>query len=368
MVRSKLAVGVLSVTVGACGLLVGLEDKSLLESTPDATVADGSGPTEGGPREDALVPVAPPQTVLTGLVRPTSVAVDVNNVYLTETSGFVKRLRKGEAQPAILAKNQPFPTQLLLDTQFVYWRNTNADKKAPGVFFDSMVRIDKTKDQSVSPQQITFEESTKVSDVRGIAIFEGTGENFIFYTREDKVRRKQRGDGQDTELANNQKIPTAIVADGEHVYFTVDGEYGIRRHTKSTVGPDGGPNPPVETMFVSPEARLTIALAVDDQSLYFITEAGTLFAMEKKPGSTPRVLAESAPTGGAAIALDGASVYWTNAARGTVNAVQKDGRADSKRVLAADRAAPAALAVDALDAPRRLYFVTSTELQRVDLP
>lgn len=367
MVRFRLSFLALSTCVVGCGLLVGLEDKALLDAAPDAAVSEAGGATEAG-QGDAVVPIGPPQTVLSGLSRPTSVAVDVNNVYVAETSGFVKKLRKGEPQPTILAKGQPQPTQLLLDTQFVYWRNTNADKKAPGVFFDSMVRIEKTKDENSNPQQITFEETSKVSEVRGIALFEGAGENFIFYTRDDDVRRKLRGDGQDTELANNQKTPRAIVADDVHVYFTVDGEYAIRRHTKSNVGPDGGPNPPVETMFTSPEARVVVALAVDDRALYFVTEAGTLHAMEKKPGSAPRALAESAPTGAAAIALDTTRVYWTNAARGTVNSILKDGSADSKRVLAVDRAEPLALAVDTLDAPRRLYFVTSTELQRVDLP
>lgn len=366
MVRARLAFAVLSVGLADCGLFVGLEDKSLL--VPDdggSTLAEASVDDRGG---DGNTSTSPPQTILSGLAKPSSVAVDVNNVYVSEESGTVKRLRKGDARPVTMAKGQALPTQLLVDTQFVYWRNTNAAKKAPEQFFDSIVRLEKDKDDGTIPQRILSEESARPSEVRGIALYEGGGDNLVYFTRDDKVRRKPRNDGQDIELVNNLKIPRAIVADDKFVYFATDGDFTIRRHTKSNVGADGGPNPPAETMFTSADSRVVIAMGVDDQSLYFMTEAGILSKMDKTPGSVPKPLAISGPTGTAYLALDERNVYWTNGARGTLTVVAKDGSDETKKALVSDRMDIGALAIDLLDAPRRAYFLTPTELQRVDLP
>lgn len=350
---------------GGCALVAGLEDKRL---GPE-DLADAASVTEGGPRSDATVNDAgatDPEIVLTGLRRPSALAVDVTAIYFAEeTGGTVQRLPKSQKTATIMAGGQSSPRQILLDAQFVYWRNDNLTGDAGGPNSYPIMRLEKSKSAPAAPQSLWREDPTRMSFFRGIALYEptdGRTENLLFMTREGRVEKKARdNEFGNSDITNTQNTPSVIVADDQFVYWVAEGEYAIRRQKKSPTGP-------LETLHTSADRVFAVDLAVDDQNVFWLDQLGRVFKKKKATDPAPPLqLAASESTATGSLSLTRDAVYWTNGDRGTVLTVPKNGNEQSKRVLAIGQAQPRGIAADTFDTPQRVYWVTATALLRLPL-
>jgi hypothetical protein len=173
------------------------------------------------------------------------------------------------------------------------------------------------------------------SNVEGIAVNATTA---AWVTVEGSVLSVPLAGGAPTTLAT-QQVAYAIAVDDVNAYWVTYATPGGVL-TKAPLG--GGPS----TALASEQDRAA-PIAVDDANVYWMTGQATVMSIPKT-GGTPTVLVpgpapaqENLPF---SLATDGASVYWTDEAGGTVSKVAVVG--GDVTVLATDQSGPGAIAVD----------------------
>jgi len=202
--------------------------------------------------------------------------------------------------------------------------------------------------------------------VRAIALYEAAGrvEDLLYYTRGNDVYEKNRGERSSGDvLASEQTQAEPLAADDAWVYWGT-GDFAIRRQAKGA-SRDGGALAP-QTLHVSRDRVGVVALAVDDQRVFWLDQRGRVFSKEKAPSpSAETELAQSESTTTGSLVVAGERIVWANVERGTVSAIPKQGGA--KIVLAVQQPEMRGLAVDLFETPPRVYWATNGSIARVEL-
>ena len=359
----------LASATGACALVAGLEDKSLSDVSPDGASAVEAGALDAGGDSAATSEV-----IVSGLSRPLALAADPTSLYFSEATGAIKKLRKGERVPVLMASEQYVPSQIVLDAEFVYWRNANSPRVKPnGPEFQAVARMEKVRDaDSGAPMGLFRRNANDEEPVRSIALFDpvtGAAEDTMFYTESDRVGRKARSfEGGFNTVVNNQKSPGAIAVGAQHFYWATAGDYSIRRQLKNPMGVDGGPPPGPELVHASPDRVSALELALDDTHVYWLDQLGRVFRRVQDGSAEAELLGTSEATSGGALVVGPARVFWTNTDRGTVTVVPKDGDPAAQRVLATGQKRPTGVALDPFATPPRLYWLTEDTLSTTAVP
>lgn len=369
MTRIRLAL--VALVAPACALVVGLEDKE--RAVTDAGSGDDAANGEAG----AIV-----ETLATQQDRPTSLALDATHVYWVNEGGQLRRRAKGPtAVPETMAQGLASPRWIAVDGQYAFWAATNSpqvknDAGAPAR--QTIVgRVDKTRPNQ--PEEIYGGDFN--GNVRLLALFDGYGasgsdaatasDGFVFTvfsqsSNNDAVRRYARtGNGNETNLAQNQDGVSALAADETRLYWAVRQSRELRARLK-----DGNVQP--ERLATLPD--IATDLAVDPGFVYALLANGAVYRVDKsRPDALERVT--QAPAGGQRLAVDDARVYFTigidGDANGQVYTALKLPGSDPPTLLASFQGEPRGVAVeqDPVTKRKSVYFVARSEgtLKRVPL-
>lgn len=120
---------------------------------------------------------------------------------------------------------------------------------------------------------------------------------------------------QQVATAANDSVPTsltpgfvwAMASDGQNLYWTTN--YGVTVMACSLAGCGDTPLTLWSDLATSPD-QLTSGIAVDDEDVYWATQAGEIFKCAK-PDCQSALLVASGPVTAAQIAIDDLNVYWT---------------------------------------------------------
>jgi hypothetical protein len=278
----------------------------------------------------------------------TAFAIDANTVYWVDThfSGFdpndgdVMRVPSAGGIPTTLATGSAFifgdaalpmdpsqlngPTSIAVDSADVYWTNQGSGNGLDGSLRKMPI------DGSATPVKLASCACT------GVALDNSN----VYWTDGNKVMAAPKLGGMPTMLAVANAIPTrGIVVGGMSVYFLDSGTNGQDGRVMK-VSTQGGPPVTLASGQVGP-----VAIVIDNANVYWTTESGNIMKVAASGAAPPVVLAsgELDPSGIylRGIAVDGTSVYWTNAS--AVKKMGLDGE-NPTTLAAADR--PLEVAVD----------------------
>ncbi len=322
------------------GLDAGQADASKTDArSTDArrTDATESGADAGGP----CTVGGKPRTVAANQAQPTDVIVDSENMYWTNVSGstcdggacgsIARAPKAGGGTVATIASGIPKLSGFATDDANVYWSENNSI--GAWAFIVSLPKIGGSWIHlSDYGQGCCFER----------LVVDGTN---VYWTATinagvvETVLKTARDDTSPSVLASSSKAtPYAIAIDNSTVYFgeATSGEL-------ISVSKNGG----AVSALASQQGTIT-AIAVDDTNVYWTTNAGDVLALAKTTdGGAPTTLAsnQASPWG---LAVD-SCVYWTNAgsgrgADGSLAAVPTSGGVPV--TLATGLASPAGIAVD----------------------
>ncbi len=321
----------------ACGSRSPLQVDGTRDGSPAADsgqVADAAA--DAGSFVDATADSAkPPECYSPNVVvmakdeSPTAIAVDASHVYWAVAgndckSGFIRRMPKAGGPVVTLAADQPNPRALAVDQHRVYFYNACGSgllrdvPKQGGPVFDYPIAVsDSGRAMAVGSQDVYF------SDYGLLRIPKGGGKQvhvdskaFVYAVAADAsgaywmgpaggagnyaVLAHQPGEVGATVLTNPSSIGNALAIDGESIFFAASP--GIRRIPKT-----GGA---ASTVVPAKVWRL----AVDEASVYWTDGfTGGAYTVNKAPkaGGTATVIASGAG-GYVDIAVDDRCVYWAD--------------------------------------------------------
>lgn len=282
-------------------------------------------------------------TLVSGLNRPLSVAVDSSYLYWSEMgsgsdTGTLKKMEISSGSITTLATDLKQPYYIAIDETSVYWTEFSY---AGGAGSGAMKKVDIAGGSVTTLASGEYQPLTIAVDAANVywAEYEGgtihkigkdgsdladlaTGRyprtvidsTSVYWTETTlgNVRKVGLDGGTVTTLASGRNQPNCIAVDASSVYWTDAGS-----GTLNKMGINGGAITVLASGLVAP-----VDVAVDATNVYWM-ESGT--GMLKKvgiSGGTVSTLA-SGLNGPQDMTLDAASVYWTEDAGGTVNKVAK---------------------------------------------
>lgn len=300
-------------------------------SVPDSNIDDGpavydapqdvvSDPLDEAPSPDAATG---PVVLATGQSGPHGIALDATHVYWTNsTNGTVMKLPKIGGAPSPVALGQVQPWSLVVDATDVWFTDRGA-----GTLMRAPIAGDGT---AVEPLWMNAE-PWGIWD-HGYALY------WTDYSAPEVNLTPKTGVATlSQDWAGAQ--PTAIVAEGNTVYWANDGSGDAGVVVRI---PDFTASPPKPEPFATGLSRPN-ALAMDATTIYVANEGdGTILAIDKQSGQ--RVTLASEQGAPLAIAVDTGRVYWTSSDQGSVISVPKAGGTPS--AVASGQAEPRGIAVD----------------------
>jgi hypothetical protein len=220
----------------------------------------------------------------------TGIAFDATSVYYgnydqTAGTGMIERVDKVGGSPVPIA---PMPGEIVLavDDTYVFYVAISDPYNGLGAY-----RVDKASDQTVELYN---------GNVCGCIAMDGSS---IYFAVHDGDVMRVRKDGSGSQVLCNHAggfNEGSIAVDATNVYFT-----DFKTKAVYSVPVSGGqPSVLVSLSFVP------LAIAVDDQSVYFTTiDEGTVGAVDKD-GTHQRGVAYEASGRTTGIAVDSKAVYW----------------------------------------------------------
>jgi hypothetical protein len=242
-----------------------------------------------------------------------------DEIYWVENGASIQRALYKDGSPKMMVGAGGVITRLAVDATQAYWKDGNS-------FTIYAAKLDGTGMGPVVTGPGVQQSINGLAVAGGELYFASNNPNALW-------RAKADGSQQMAEKIAAADLPNAltygpgdVVVDATYLYWTdyYDGMTGsIRRMQLSLIGT---PSATVEVVAVSPDAR-PLGLVVDTDTVYWRTEAGTVYGCPKAgcPAGAMIHTYKMSGDNANALAVDGAYVYWVTTS-GAVVAAPKSGQ------------------------------------------